>query len=195
MQSTSFNTPAHQQYTLLHADGNGVQAHPYYKTYTDFQKPYDMFDKGFYGNNNSTSTDNYAGEFPLNSNYRYAAGYSANERYISLFSDRSIDFMRRMITKLLDGVHPEGKNIIVPASTVYSVADSVFQNTGQSVQVMQEMVINFIVQDLKTEWETIKKNNSLSPWVQRYDQASGLQQFNDIKLNNKMRSAYMQLRY
>ena len=103
--------------------------------------------------------------------------------------------MSKMITSLLKGVHPEGKNIIVPTETIQSVADSVFQNTGQSAQVMQEMVINYIVESIKTEYANEQKNNAYSPWVQRYDQETGLKQFSDVKLNNKMRSAYMQWRY
>jgi hypothetical protein len=173
----------------------GVQAHPYYNTYTDFQKPYSMFTPASYGNNPSTSAENYSGEFPLNSGYRYAAGFLPSERYMDFFSDKSIDFMQRMITWKLRGVHPDGKNIIVPKESIYSVADSIYQNTGQSSQVMQEMVINFIVDSLKTEWDTTAKNNSYSAWVQKYDQETGLKQFNDVKLNNKMRSAYMQIRY
>ena len=103
--------------------------------------------------------------------------------------------MSKMITHFLRGVHPEGKNIIVPESTIKSVGDSVFQNTFQSAQVMQEMIINFIVESIKAEYETVHKNNQLSAWVQKYDQETGLKQFNGVKLNNKMRSAYMQWRY
>jgi hypothetical protein len=174
---------------------SGIQSHPYFFTYTDYQKPWTYFNQQHLGNNESTSTQNYAGEFPLNSNYRYAAGYLPGDRYMSLFNDSSIKFMSNMITHGLSGVHPEGKNIIVPASTIQSVADSVYQSTGQSAQVMQEMVISYIVDFIKTEYENTKKNYSFSPWIQKYDQETGLKQFSDVKLNNKMRSAYMQFRY
>ena len=173
----------------------GIQSHPYYLSYTDFQQPYTYFNNQNLGNNPSTSTQNYSGEFPVSSNYRYAAGYLPGDRFMSLFNDRSIKFMGQMITKGLAGVHPEGKNILVPESTIQSVADSVYQNTGQSAQVMQEMVISYIVDSIKTEYENTQRNYSYNPWVQKYDQETGLKQFSDVKLNNKMRSAYMQFRY
>ena len=174
----------------------GVQSHPYFLTYTDFQKPYDgFFTTQHLAQNPTTSTDNYSGEFPLNSNYRYAAGYMPGDRYMSLFAQSSIDLMSKLITKALAGVHPQGKNIIVPDATIQSVADSIYQNTGQSAQVMQQMVIAYIVESIKTEYANEQKNNAYSPWVQRYDQETGLKQFSDVKLNNKMRSAYMQFRY
>jgi hypothetical protein len=173
----------------------GLPGHPYYNTFTDYQKPYTFYNDQKLGNNVSTSSKNYSGEFPINSNYRYAAGYMPSDRYMAFFSDQSIKFMSSMITHQLKGVHPEGKNIIVPDSTIRSVADSVYQNTFQSAQVMQEMVIGFIVESIRTEYETITKNNNLSAWVQKYDQETGMKQFNGVKLNNKMRSAYMQWRY
>ena len=174
----------------------GVQAHPYYATYIDAQQPYDgFFTTQHLAQNPTTSTSNYAGEFPISSNYRYAGGYMPGDRFMSFFSDRSIRFMSEVITKNLAGVHPENKNIIVPDATIKSVADSVYQNTFQSAQVMQEMVINYIVDSIKTEYANEQRNNSYDPWVQRYDQSTGLKQFGDVKLNNKSRSAYMQWRY
>lgn len=173
----------------------GIQSHPYYNSFTDFQKTYTYFNDQHLGNNVSTSTANYSGEFPINSNYRYAGGYMPSDRYLTFFSDRSVAFMSQMITKGLQGVHPEGKNIIVPEATIKSVADSVYQNTGQSAQVMQEMVIAYIVDYIRTEYINTEKNNSYSPWVQKYDQATGLKQFSDVKLNNKGCSPYMQMRY
>ena len=103
--------------------------------------------------------------------------------------------MSAMITHYLKGVHPEGKNITVPEATIKSVADSVFQSTHASVQVMQEMVVNYIVQYIKDEYETTNKNNQLSIWVTKYDQETGLKQFNDVKLNAKGRPSYFQWRY
>ena len=174
---------------------NTLAQHPYFYSYMDFNADkYTEFTPQHNGNNASTHYSNYAGEFPLNGLTRYA-GYVPNDRYLSLFSDHSIKFMSRMITHLLKGVHPEGKNIIVPDATIQSVADSVFQNTGQSVDVMQKMIINYIVQDFKTEYETIKKNNKLSIWVQKYDRSTGMKQFGDVKLNQKSRNAYFQMRY
>jgi len=173
-----------------------MQQHPYYNVYTDFQKPYDgFFTTQHLANNVTTNVSNYSGEWPINSNYRYAAGYQPGERWMSFYTPESIKYMSQMITLKLHGVHPQGKNIIVPDATIQSVADSVFENTGQETEVMQQMVINYIVDAIKTEYATEQRNNSFSAWVQKYDNETGLKQFADVKLNNKMRSAYMQFRY
>lgn len=173
----------------------GVQAHPYYNSFVEFQQPYTYFNEQHFGNNASTSTNNYANEFPLNRNYRYAGGFTPSERYLSLFSDKSMHFMSAMITQGLKGVHPQNKNIVVPRATIESVADSVYQNTGQSAQIMQQMVISYIIDYVRTEFANTQKNNAYSAWVQKYDEETGLQQFSDVKLNNRMRSAYFQIRY
>ena len=174
----------------------GVQSHPYYTSFTDFQKPYDgFFTTQTLPQNQTTTTDNYSGEFPISSNYRYAGGYQPRDRFMSLFCDESVRFMSKLITRGLAGVHPQGKNIIVPDATIRSVADSVYQNTGQSAQVMQEMVISYIVDSIKTEYAAEQRNNAWNPWIQKYDQETGMKQFSDVKLNNKMRSAYMQWKY
>ena len=174
----------------------GVKAHPYYDVYSDFNnKPYTYWTPQNNANNDSTSYTHMSGEFPINTNYRYAAGFNVNQRFLAFNSDASIKYMSAIITKMLKGIHPEGKNIIVPEATIRSVADSVYQNTGQSAEVMQQMVISYIVDWIKTEYENTEKNNSYSAWVQKYDQSTGLQQFNNVKLNKKMRSPYMQWRY
>jgi len=102
-------------------------------------------------------------------------------------SDKSIAFMSRIITKQLDGVHPEGKNIIVPNDTIRSVADSIYQTSVQSADVMQKMTINYITNAIRDEYQQIENNNKLDIWVTKYDIDSGLQQFNGIKLNSKQR--------
>ena len=43
-------------------------------------------------------------------NYRYHK-YEGRDRYNSLFSNQTIDYISIEITKRLTGVHPEGKNI------------------------------------------------------------------------------------
>ena len=173
----------------------GVQSHPYFKTYTDFQKPYNYWEPQYNANNDSTSYTNMVGQPQINHNYRYAAGYNAGQEYLAFNSDKSVALMSTMITHMLKGVHPEGKNIIVPEQTIRSVADSVFQNSPARSDVMQQMVISYIVDAIKIDYENTEKNNAYNPWVQRYDEETGLQRFNDVKLNKKQRSAYMQWRY
>ena len=66
-------------------------------------------------------------------------------------SKPSIELMSREITRKLTGVHPEGKNIIVPEYSIRAVADSMYQNQRMEVKVMQEMTINFIINSIKSE--------------------------------------------
>lgn len=174
----------------------GLNSHPYFATYRDYQKSYSIWNPQYNGNNDSNQAPDYIkGEFPYNHKLRYSVAFDAGQRYISLFHKESIAFMSKMITKLLAGVHPEGKNIIVPNETILSVADSVYQATGQSADIMQQMVINYIVDAVRTEMQTIEKNNKYSIWIQKYDEATGLKQFSDVKTNEKSRSPYFQMRY
>jgi hypothetical protein len=70
--------------------------------------------------------------------------------------------MGSVITNMLKGVHPEGKNIIMPDDTIRSVCDSIFENSPAHADVMSKMVINYIVDFVKTDYETTTKNNNLS---------------------------------
>lgn len=127
--------------------------------------------------------------------YRYQVYASETEKKRLLFSESSIATMQKAITFFLQGVHPEGKNIVVPRSTIVSVADSFYETTPAHLDVLQRMVVNFIVAQVKEEYETVTKNNKLSIWVTKYDVESGMQQFNDVKLNNKKRAPYSYYSY
>ncbi len=164
-----------------------MQTHPYYKLWKNLTTVYNPFE-GAQNNVNNETTDakTYDGLHSINRNYRYFA-WSSGDRYDALFSDKSIKFMSEFITAQLKGVHPEGKNIIVPEATIRSVADSIYETSQQSADVMQKMVINYITSAIKLEYETIQNNQKLDIWVTKYDLESGLQQFNGYKLNNKQR--------
>ena len=110
-------------------------------------------------------------------------------------SQPSINYMSVEITKKLVGVHPDGKNIIVPDETIRSVAVSMFENNYMSVDVLQEMTVNYISNSIRAEFQTIQKNNELSIWITNYDVSSGMKKFSDIKLNNKSRRNNMQWHY
>ena len=125
---------------------------------------------------------------------RYAI-WTPRERYLSLFSDRSLNFMQKAIAQMLEGVHPEGKVIAVPIDTIKSVADSVYEAAHQSVDVMQKMIISYIVNFIKVDYETEKQNNKLSIWVTKYDDSTGMKKFDGVKLNNRGRLNTMQWRY
>jgi hypothetical protein len=161
-----------------------------------YKRDPDQIDLGvfFNANNATTNADNYQGQYPYNPNYRYY-GYQGDDRYNSLFNDHSLKFMQDMISNALQGVHPQGKRIVVPIDTIRSVADSVFQTGFANADQMQKMVISFIVNSIAQEYETITKNNSLSAWVQLYDTSTGMKKMDGIKLNNKQRAYYNVMRY
>jgi hypothetical protein len=164
-----------------------METHPYYKVWKNLTTEYNPFEGAKYNINNETTTsDVYKGLHSINDNYRYFA-WSSGDRYNALMSNQSVQFMSKLITNGLKGVHPEGKNIIVPEDTIRSVADSIYETSVQSADVMQKMVINYIIGTIKNEYQTIENNNKLDIWVTKYDVESGLQQFNGIKLNNKQR--------
>ena len=146
-------------------------------------------------NNETTNySDSYNGVYPVNGQFRYY-GFVGADRYSSLFSDKSIKFMSQMITNGLKGSNPNGKPTVVPDATIRSVADSVFQTSFADAGEMQKMVVSYIINSIKTEADTIAKNNDLSIWVSKYDTDTGMKRISDIKLNKKQRSHYMAWRY
>ncbi len=164
-----------------------MESHPYYREWKNLTTAYNPFEGSKYNINNETTTsDTYKGLHSVNRNYRYA-GFVSGDRYDTLMSNGSIKLMSSMITDGLKGVHPEGKNIIVPDDTIRSVADSIYETTAQDANIMQKMVINYIITWIKNEYETIEKNNTYDIWKTKYDLDSDLQQTNGIKLNNKQR--------
>ena len=187
------------------------QAHPYYyqtigdrnigeygssTDWTSFKKGRGALTEATYTMNNvsTNAREAYSGEYPQNANYRYY-GYTGRDRYAQLMSNESIMWMQGMITKFLQGIHPQGKKVIVSVDQIRSMADSVFQTGFADAENMQKMTVSLIVRAIKDEYETIAKNNSYSIWVTKYDTESGLKQFDDVKLNNKQRSHYSYVKY
>ena len=169
---------------------------PYLYTYVTANTPYKFTD---YNSESTDASKIYGGLGNLNGRYRYVVGYDGAEngqRYPYLMSKPSINYMSVEITKKLIGVHPEGKNIIIPDVTIREVAESMFEANPLAVDVLQEMTINYIVNTIKVEYETIQQNNNLNIWEAfNYGSASGLHRFADIKLNKKMRTNNMQWKY
>ena len=129
-----------------------------------------------------------------NYKFRYAL-YTPGQRYEDLLSPESINLMSSQITKQLKGVHPDNKNIVVPNSTIYSFADSMFENNPMDTYVLRRMIVSHIVNSIKNEFEQIQNNNKLSLWITKYDVDSGLKRTNSIKLNQKQRSSYSFMKY
>jgi hypothetical protein len=163
----------------------------YFNEYVDSNIPYKFEDY----TSQSRQSKNFLNLGDINNNYRYHQ-YEGRDRYNTLFSTASLNTISNEITKRLKGVHPEGKNIILPDETILSVMESVFTKTSNAeLDVMMEMVTNYIVNQVKTEYETTEKNNKLSIWVTQYDITSGLKRFDGIKLNKKQRVGYTRWTY
>jgi hypothetical protein len=151
-------------------------------------KTLSMIETPFKNNTISSYTDNnvYAIDNTNHINvwYRNTAYTASNDpNYTELFSDSNINWMSGQITARLKGVHPEGKNIIVPNKSILGVMDSWYQSTQLTFEMLKEMVILHIVEQITNEYELTAQNSRLSPWVQKYSIDTGLKQFNDIKLN------------
>jgi hypothetical protein len=199
MLSTQVQPSASYQINMLNPDAiihpQYEKFHPYYKVDKDFNQDYSIYKQKANSNNSYQLLDDMGN---AHMNYRVPIGYVGDQNYKTFMSDHSVAFMSKMITKYLQGVHPEGKNIIVPETTIRSVADSVFVNDINDAGTMQQMCISLIVNKIKEEYEQINQNNKLSIWVQNYDGAYGIKQFNGVKLNNlglNNWNATMQWRY
>ena len=168
---------------------------PFEYTYITSNTPFKFTD---YNSESTDASKIYGGLGNLNGRYRYVVGYNGainGQRYPSLMSQPSVNYMSVEITKKLVGVHPEGKNIIMPDETIRSVAESMFEANYMPVDVLQEMTVNFIANSVRSEFQTIQKNNELSVWITNYDVGSGMKKFSDIKLNKKSRTNNMQWKY
>jgi hypothetical protein len=105
--------------------------------------------------------------------------------YYTLFAKATIDWVSEQITKRLKGVHPEGKNIIVPDETIISVMDSLWHNSyPQPERLIMECVL-FIVDYIKDDFQTNIQNSKLSIWVQNFPEESTIRQYAPIKLREK----------
>jgi hypothetical protein len=163
----------------------------YFNEYVESNIPYKFQDY----TSESRQSKNFLQLGDINNNYRYHK-YEGRDRYNSLFTKSSLNTISNEITKRLIGVHPEGKNIILPNETILSVMEAVHTKTSNaSLDVMMEMVVTYIVNQIKTEYDIIQKNNKLSIWVTNLDVTTGMQRFSDVKLNRKTRVNYTAWRY
>lgn len=105
--------------------------------------------------------------------------------YYIFFSKKNILNISSEITRRLNGVHPDGKNIIVSDENILSVMDSIYNSTYKDVQKMTLMTISYIVDAITTEFKTIEQNNKLNIWVTQYTDDWGIKQTDKIKLREK----------
>lgn len=148
-------------------------------------------------NARSSLTDNYRNaDTNSDINYRYSAfSYADDSDYKDIFSSQSINWISNQITIRLKGVHPEGKNIVVPDKTILSVLDSFWNKTFKDSQRIREQVVLYIVDYVKNDFQVTEQNDKLSPWVQLYSEDTGLKRFNDIKLAERRPTHYYSWHY
>ena len=101
--------------------------------------------------------------------------------YTTLFNQESVKWMSAQITLRLKGVHPKGKEIVVPDSSILSVADSFYRGTQLTVEMLQEMVILHIVSQVSNDFQQLQQNDALSAWQMLYSMDTGLKQISDVE--------------
>jgi hypothetical protein len=117
--------------------------------------------------------------------YTKYVGYQDTNSSIELFFNKeTVKTISHKITQLLMGVHPENRPIVVPDTTIYNVMDNIYYayrpptgdiygrynvptgtTTRSYVQDMIDQVIEVIVSDVKTTYETDANNAKLSVWT------------------------------
>lgn len=111
--------------------------------------------------------------------------FSASDIYFDFFSKKNIVYMSREITNRLTGVHPNGKNIVVPDRTIISVMDSIWNSTSKDISKLTMMTISYIVNYIRDEYQIEAQNAKLSIWVTNYGPETGLRQHSGIKIREK----------
>lgn len=115
-------------------------------------------------------------------NYTRYVGYAETTTGIEkYFSPQTINKISSKITELLQGVHPQGKRLIVPNTEICHILDAVYRNyrpvTGDiysrynipnnNVNMLQDMIdqtIEIIVSQTKAEIGMQVANSKLSVW-------------------------------
>ena len=105
--------------------------------------------------------------------------------YYRFFGKNNVFFISKEITKKLNGLNKEGKNIIVSDRQILSVMDSIYKNTYRDVDKMTMMVVGYIVDYVRADLETEEKNKNLSIWTTNFGPETGIRQFSKIKLREK----------
>ncbi len=108
----------------------------------------------------------------------------------NVFSKDNIALLRNKISLALKGVHPEDKKIVCTDRVIKGVLTSLYNNDFGNLRDINDNAIGIIVSYIKTEFDMIKQNNKLTPWVQQYgsngyENASGLAAHSTITVREK----------
>jgi len=138
---------------------------------------------------------------------RYVGFQSDSDCSKFFFSQDTTHYISREITKLLDGVHPSGRPIVVPNERINEVMNDVYISyrppTGDIysryivpsdsarpsnyINTLIKKTIQIIYSTIKTDIEQENNNRSLSAWTQVYGDFNkhGLRSHSTIKLREK----------
>lgn len=142
-----------------------------------------------------------------NDSFMRHVGYKENTDCIRrLYNPKNIKTMSKNITKLLTGVDPQNRHIVVPNSTICSVMSDIYDsyrpatgdifsrytiptenNFDSYVQEIITQTIEVITSDVRNNLETEENNRKLTIWTTVYGDfnAHQLRQHAPIKVLNK----------
>ena len=123
-----------------------------------------------------------------------------------LYSVENLTNLQKIITKSLTGVHPEGKDIIVPIENIANALSNIYQNANRTqigdiysryiipqatprndIETINKQTIQVIVNMLRVQFETEENNKKLTVWNTVYGDFNkeGLRAHPPIKLRNR----------
>lgn len=126
--------------------------------------------------------------------YNPLYNWFGDEKYASLISAVNVNLISEKITQQLEGVHPEGKRIVVPDNTIRHVLSSKFKlfPSFEPTKIIDETV-GHIVGFIRHEFQAIKTNQQYSIWttVLGDDNEHGLRATPPIKTLQRKRNPIM----
>lgn len=144
-----------------------------------------------------SSTECNRGEY-IYSFYNPMYDWNTDSKFASLISNANVLMLSEKITQQLEGVHPEGKRIVVPTETIRQVLATKFK-TFQSFDIIKinDEAVSFIVGYIRSEFRAIKTNQSYSIWntVLGDDNELGLMPLPPIKTKLKQKNKIMMWNY
>ncbi len=114
-------------------------------------------------------------------------GYIASDEPVrdKFLTKSNVSHISKMITLKLKGVHPKGKDIVVPDDSILSEMTNISIYYYYDISQLNQMVINTIVNKIRDQFETDQQNDKLNIWVTQYTEDTGLKRYPEIKLNMK----------
>src|SRR5690606_6081559 len=126
---------------------------------------------------------NFTGYYTNAEQYTRNVGFSTNNQTFKyLFSDDTLDFISSEVTKLLRGIVPGGRDIVVPHETIVSVLNNIyisyrpqtgdiysrynitqFEPRDDANHIITE-TIQVIVSQIKSEYGMMENNYKLDIW-------------------------------